>query len=117
MLPVVEGSWTRNHDPKRTCRLPGLASRFRVIGMHEGAIGTLGFNAYRGRISLPTQERAMTEHFRTDGASMDSQAFAAVLAAVFVCTLLWVIATVVGEMPEEPVAIAMAPSQLRSPRL
>jgi hypothetical protein len=59
----------------------------------------------------------MTEHLRTDGASMDSQAFAAVLAAVFVCTLLWVIATVAGEMPEQAVAIAVAPSQLRSPSL
>lgn len=59
----------------------------------------------------------MTEHLRTDGASKDNQAFTAVLAAVFVCTLLWVIATVAGGMPEQAVAIAAAPSQLRSPRL
>jgi hypothetical protein len=59
----------------------------------------------------------MTEHLHPDRASLDSQAFAAVLAAVFVCTLLWVIETVAGEMPAEPVAIALAPSQLRSPRL
>jgi len=45
LLPLVEGSRERNHDPKRTCRLPGLASRLHVIAMHEGAIGTLGFNS------------------------------------------------------------------------
>ena len=59
----------------------------------------------------------MNEHLHHDRTSLDSQAFAAVLAATFICTLLWVIGAVRGEMPAQPMAIAFAPSQLQCTRL
>lgn len=58
----------------------------------------------------------MAEHPHREHPSLDSQAFAIVLSAMFICTLLWIIGPVAGERAAEPVALVAA-SQLKCPHL
>lgn len=59
----------------------------------------------------------MSEHLHRDFASLDSQAYAVVLSAIFVFLLLSISGPLVGEPAAEPVTIAAASSALKCPRL
>lgn len=60
----------------------------------------------------------MSEHQQPNHRSLDSLAFAVVLSAMFVCTILGFAGSMTAEMPAAPVAaIAAAPSQLQCARL
>lgn len=59
----------------------------------------------------------MIKYPHRDHQSLDSQAFAAVLSAIFISMILLFLASVIDETPAEPAAIAAAPSQLQCARL
>jgi hypothetical protein len=58
----------------------------------------------------------MPEHRNRDKHSLDSQAFAVVLSAMFICTLACIAGPMVGERPAQ-LTMASAASQLNCPRL
>ena len=59
----------------------------------------------------------MTQYSRRNRQPLDSQAFAAVLLAMFICMILLVVESVMVEMPAETPTIAAAPSQQQCARL